>query len=1285
MLVLALRYLLLPNVETFRDDIERMASQALGQTVRVERLSANWEGIRPELHLWGVKVLDAQGRETLGFREINALFSWQSVVFLEPHFQRLHVDGPMVTIERDPRGRFKVAGFDLDPATPGDPRVADWLLQQETLSVANATLIWRDGLRQAPELRFSELSVFIENQDDRHLFGARARPPAVLAGVVDVRGEMLGRSFAERDSWSGQIYLDAPDVDVARWQQWIALPVHVQRGGGSVRAWGRLSGGQMGEVSADLTLRDVLARFDEDLPEFDLPSVQGRMLFGRAAGRKTLRGTDLRIDLPDGRPLTPLSFHAEWSEAGARADGGRDGLATLTQIDLHEMAAVLERLPLNETLRQALAQYQPAGVLRNAQVSWISGPPGNGLRSYTAAADFAGLSMAPVDLIPGFSGLSGRFSADEQGGKVAIDSGPLVLALPRVFERPRVALDELNAEVSWTQQADVLAFDFPSVSFSGPDGGGRVSGRYRHFLGATAPSPELDVQARLFEVNATQVARYMPKLVGADVRHWLDQAIRAGRVTTADAVLRGPVDRFPFADGQSGQFSVRAAIAGAQLRFAPDWPAVDELDAELRVQGSKLSISTQKAVSAGVQLGKVEAVIPDLTARVVRLQLAGEAQSDLAGFTRYLDQSPVGEMLGRFYDDIRIAGQGALKLELALPLEHPDRVTLKGRFDLSGGQVIVDPMLPPVTQARGHITFSERGAQATDLGGVFLGRPVAVDLRADAKEVRIAAQGQAQLASVKQHYAPSLPPTLLPLVEQLSGTLPWQAAVSVKGAQVRVLVESSLQGVTSTLPEPLAKPADKTMSLRFARTPLASEKRGLIKRDQLTISLGDLVQGALVRRADVQRGQMVIERGVLALGDRPVLPDSGLRVVVKQNTFDADRWRLALTQPVTPPSGRSAIPVQAQDDGAWPVPQLDLDVKNLKLFGRWGRDIKASARSMPGGVSGTIEARGTAGEWRWEGEGAGTLHARLSRLVIPTSEAEVVAHGESPRSEVSPDDARQSLPAIDVVAEEFVLGKQTLGRIEFLAKNVGDAWQVSRCSLSNPDGKGSATGRWTSGAQGMTEWEFAVEAKNIGKFLTRFGYPDAVRDGEGSLAGKLSWRGSPVVLHPGSMTGQLKLKAEKGQFKKLEPGLGKLLSLLSLQNLPRRVTLDFADVFSEGFAFDKIDGTTQMQAGILRTNDLVIDGGAARVMMQGEVDLGRETQNVRVKIQPEIGGAVALGAAIVVAPVVGVATLLAQKVLRDPLNRAFGFEYQITGSLNDPKVERVGGSPPAVAEKGDSK
>jgi uncharacterized protein YhdP len=200
---------------------------------------------------------------------------------------------------------------------------------------------------------------------------------------------------------------------------------------------------------------------------------------------------------------------------------------------------------------------------------------------------------------------------------------------------------------------------------------------------------------------------------------------------------------------------------------------------------------------------------------------------------------------------------------------------------------------------------------------------------------------------------------------------------------------------------------------------------------------------------------------------------------------------------------------------------------------------------------------------------------------------------------------------------------------------------------------------------------FRLELADAGLLLARLGMKDVVRRGRGKMEGQVAWQGSPLTLDYPSMAGAFVVDIESGQFLKAEPGIAKLLGVLSLQALPRRLTLDFRDVFSEGFSFDFVRGDVAIEQGVARSNNLQLKGVTAAVLMDGRADLARETQAIRVVVVPELNAGTASLIASVINPAVGLGTFLAQWLLRRPLMDAATQEFQVDGSWADPVIRRV--------------
>lgn len=319
-----------------------------------------------------------------------------------------------------------------------------------------------------------------------------------------------------------------------------------------------------------------------------------------------------------------------------------------------------------------------------------------------------------------------------------------------------------------------------------------------------------------------------------------------------------------------------------------------------------------------------------------------------------------------------------------------------------------------------------------------------------------------------------------------------------------------------------------------------------------------------------------------------------------------------------------------------------------------------------------IDARELSGYAEYRVQQAGRLYARLARLKIEPSEAKQV--------ESLLDEEPGDLPALDVVVDDFELLGRKLGRAEIDAVNRGGAtreWRLNKLTLTTPEGAFSAQGSWAAAANAggkaprRTAMNFKLDIADAGALLERFGMKGVLARGKGQLAGEVQWRGSPFSIDYPSLGGQMHLDMASGQFLKAEPGIAKLLGVLSLQALPRRLTLDFRDIFSAGFAFDFIRGDARIADGIATTNNLQMKGVNAAVLMDGSADIARETQNLRVVVVPEINAGTAALVATAINPAIGLGTFLAQMVLSKPLAVAATQEFQIDGTWADPRVTKV--------------
>jgi uncharacterized protein YhdP len=268
-----------------------------------------------------------------------------------------------------------------------------------------------------------------------------------------------------------------------------------------------------------------------------------------------------------------------------------------------------------------------------------------------------------------------------------------------------------------------------------------------------------------------------------------------------------------------------------------------------------------------------------------------------------------------------------------------------------------------------------------------------------------------------------------------------------------------------------------------------------------------------------------------------------------------------------------------------------------------------------------------------------------------------------------------SIPTLDIVVGELTLRGKKLGRLEIEAinrvgTNVTREWRLNKFNVTLPEASLTANGSWMADGPRLrrTQLSFVLAIRDSGELLTRLGTPGAIRHGEGRLEGQVTWQGSPITLDYASMSGKMNLDIEKGQFLKTEPGAARLLGVLNLQALPRRLTLDFSDLFSDGFAFDFVRGDVRIDQGVASTNNLQMKGVVAGALIEGSADLVRETQKLKVVVVPEINAGTASLYMATINPLIGLTSYLAQMVLSKPLVRAGTTEFQIDGTWVNPRV-----------------
>jgi uncharacterized protein (TIGR02099 family) len=1334
---------ILPHIDEWRPRVEALASRSVGAPVRIGRLQTVGGGLLPMLSLQDVALLDPQGREALKLPRIAAALSVSSLLALELRFEQLLIENAELDIRRDAAGRIRVAGLDMAQDRAGDSSaMADWFFEQHEFVIRGGTLRWTDELRRAPPLALTGLQLVVRNGLRRHDLRLDAQLPAGWGDALSLRARLRQPLLARAGDWrrwSGTLFAELPRAQVADLRQYLDLPFELSEGSGSLRAWLNLEAGQLGGGTADVALRDVTLRLAANVAPLQFAQLQGRLEGAQSATQWKVAASQFGFVTGDGQawPAGKLALTLQRQAAPATAPASpasapAHGLGLITggeftadRLDLAVLGNLGGRIPMADSARRLLAGMAPQGTVQDLSLRWDG--PADAPRHYQARARLKGVSIAAAASPqagtvgrPGVRQADIELQASETGGEARLAVANGAVEFPGVFEQPVVPITRLDTQLQWRLTPDgdnspQVSLQLKDARFENEDVQGELNASWRtgsaggFGKGARLPGV-LDMSGKLLRGKGTSVVNYLPLGVAREARRYVQHAVQAGQVTSATFKVKGDLWDFPFYNAREGEFQIAAQVRDVVLAYVPSlpadpanrepafsstWPAFTQLQGELVFDRASMSIRNAQARLWGLELRGVNGGIADL-ARNSTLQIDGSARGPATDLLRYLNTSPVGEWTSGALAHASASGNAELKLALTIPLQHANNATVQGSVTLAGNDLRIQPGTPQLANVRARVDFSQKGFAIAGARAQVLGGEASIEGASQADgSLRFSAQGTATAEAMRRL-------SELPAVARagllLQGQAPYRVQLAyAKGVQ-DLLVTSPLTGLAIDLPAPLAKPAETSLALRVHAGPAADLPPGAPgARDELALELGPLFKARYLRDTSHEPAQVL--RGAVAVNAPLPALVPGTHAVAELDGVNVDAWQAALNKLRGP--GASGTGSAGAAAAAAAGNGLGLEGGYLpQSVALKARELVVSQRRISRLVLGLNHVRGADGDASWRANidsdqtcgyveyreprasgGAGRVYARLARLSLPPSD---VASVESLLEQ-----APATVPALDVVIDDFDLRGKKLGRVELEAVNRGVAggdgpreWRLTKLKLGVPEAQLAGSGLWAA-VPGSTRrrmvLDFRLDMADSGALLERLGFGRVVKGGKGRLAGQVQWAGSPLALDLPSLQGQVNLSLDAGQFLKADAGAGRLLGVMSLQSLPRRLALDFRDVFQEGFAFDNVSGDLAIERGVASTNNLRLRGVQAAVLMEGQADLLRETQDLRVLVVPEINAGTASLAYAAINPAVGLGTFVAQWLLRRPLQSANTREFHISGGWDDPKVDRVQRKPGEAA------
>ena len=1331
-----LHFWIVPRISDFRPTLERLAQQTIGVPVRMAHISAESTGWAPSFELREIELLDPEGRTALRLPKVLVAISVRSVLSLKleqlvidrPEVDiRLNADGSWrvagLDLANSAQGQSAAADWFWGQREiivrggtvrwthergheRGPERALNAPLKDLVPSLSAPAAAQLPHASAAPlTLALRDVDLLLRNSSRHHDVRLDATPPDEWGQRFVAMGRfkrgLLSMHPGAWSDWTGQVYTYFPQVDVAQLSQHFPLGVNIAKGQGGLRLWNDVINGQWIGGLADIQLTGVQTSASSDTPPLAFKQLSGRLgakvnPLGFAVSTQHLAFTsDQGLAWPGGN----LSLTYTYPQGKNTARGHLQA----DHLDLLALREIALRMPLPDAWHQRLHDQEVSGQIEALQWRW----QGDWLSpdQFDAQVSVNELTLPPptrpaagtFSLWPGVKGAQTKLKLNQDGGRIDVDMGAgSALFLPGILEEAEVRVQALRGHAVFKREAKQWQVPEWKLKLSNADVQGEWHGQWQAPANGNGPGV-LDLQGQIKQLNAARAYRYLPMALPAGVRQYVRDAVAKGVYADVQVKIKGDLAKIPFTDPKEGEFRFAGRVRDIELDYMPaallppkslPWPRLHKLSGQLVFDrlGMQLSDASARVGDARTGLSLTAGLVEmaDMARNPV-LNVSAENKGPATQVLTLVQKSPLDALLSGALRQTQATGSVQTRFKLSVPLLTPNDTKVQGLVVLAGNDLRVTPTTPVLEKAQGTLQFTESGFTLSGMQARLLGGPVRIEGGLSAattasngarseQGLQLRAQGQISADGLRQ--AKELAP-LSALTQHASGTTTYSAQLGWRQGQPEFSVQSQLDGLALKLPMPLGKLASTSTPLSF-RTRV--QNAGGALRDQIQLEWGNIASANYVR--DLAGPAPVVLRGSLTLGlpssQAPTLPATGVSASVALDQFSVDDWQ-ALLPANWMSDAEKAVPGQAAWQAYLPT-RIALQANTITADGRTLHQVVAGSVREGATWRVNVDARELNGHvlYRQPGnEQLGHLYARLSRLNLPPSSvAEVEGLLEAPPV---------NLPSLDIVVEQLELRGKKLGRIEIEALNTeqqrarlktAPEWQLNKFNIVLPEATLRSTGRWLTAADGgqqrKTEMNFKLEVTDAGALLTRLGTPDALRGGSGQLEGLVRWQGSPLALHYPSMSGQFSVKMGRGQFLKADAGAAKLLGVLSLQALPRRLLLDFRDVFYEGFAFDSVLGDVTITQGIANTRNLQIKGVNALVQLDGSADIAHETQKLRVVILPGLdAGTASLVAGIAVNPVVGLTAFLAQLFLQNPLAKANTQEFLIDGSWAEPRVTKV--------------
>ena len=1231
---------LTPWAKQYKGEVEKHLTTLLGQPVVINSMETSWYWFEPVLRLNQVTVSDRNdqvltlNKLMVGINLLSSLWNWR----IEPGI--LYIDDVHLTL-RQVKNHWEIDGLRHGEQMPQLTSetylpVLTWLLSQQKIMIRNLSALIH--LNNGELLPVAALNLTAVNHGGHYRLKGVAKLAQTTATELLILADMK-LNVKELNKGSGQAYFSVHRFLPTQWQNFLPTTVYQLDGGkGDFEVWldilkGRVSG------------------------------VQTQFKFHRLAWSKTGDAKGQYIQFL-GANLAWKQTRDGWQLSGdrikLRSDGLRwpeNSLLVNYQHSQQSYRVFVKSLLLEPILKkdidwpqimQPVLTTHPKGELQDTQIEIKDGHV-----NYVLTR-FSNLSWQAQGTLPAVSNLSGALNWQPASGRLELDGENTILT-PK--DLPPITFTQANAAFEWKELSHGLRVSMERLVLNHSDFVFSARGALDEpFIPA---SRHLQMTGEFSAENAAQWIAYIPsQYLKPKLYQWFKHAFKRIDKVSGQLTFNGALADFPF-DVRPGEFSIVSRFTGMDLLFNQKWPILRDVDTYIRLNKRNLEFEVLHANINGMISEQANIRIDDLGLDKETLLLHGTVNTPAKKIKHYILSSPLKTHLTKL-KQLDIAGSLGIDLRLEIPLyPENDDVLALGSVTFADNEAIFHHDLNDVafTHLSGLLQFDEHGITTSEMKARLLGDPVALHLKSitEPKPATVVTiEGNTTIDLLRKKLD-------LPLFSFMDGHVNIQSQLTLTADPNdldHMQISTPLKDVVIDLPPPLGKSYEETAPL-IIDVDFNTEKALLlhVNYDDRLNGDFDFVEtgGALI----FKNGKIQIGKERVTWKKRPGIQIAGTLPVVNVNEWQQAAGKL--------PSSFSSSSILDR------LQYIDLSVGEIKIWGQNYKKVGLKANKVENNAwSIVLDQKDIVGNLRYQFP-SNTLSGNFQHLYFPKSILSKQPESNS-TSILKPID----IPNLNLAIDALRLGTIDMGSATIKSTSANNHWQLDSCTIKSPTYQLSMQGKWTQqDGKNKTDMQANLQISKLSDTLINLHITPAMEANKGNIRFTGGWPGAINDFSLAKTNGQIYIELGDGRITHLSPeveeklGLGKLLSILSLQTIPRRLKLDFSDLSHKGYSFDTFKGNFVLKQGVMSTTDSYIDGPVAYASIKGNLDVVKRLYDVNLHVSPHITASLPVVATIAGGPIAGLATWVASKIINQGMQTVTGYTYKVSGPWSDPVVQQV--------------